>query len=57
MAKLNLKIHLDSGNATKQIEKAAKAAERLKVALDKLQQVEIGIKVVEVKPKWWQFWK
>lgn len=51
-----MKIVVNS-KTTKQIEKATKAAEKLKAELDKLQQIEIGINVVEVKKRWWKFWE
>lgn len=56
-ANIEIKIAVNSKTATKQIEKATKAAEKLKAELDKLQQIEIGVSVVEVKRKWWEFWK
>jgi hypothetical protein len=55
-AKMEMKIVVNSKTATNQIEKATKAAEKLKAELDKLQQIEIGINVVEIKRKWWQWW-
>ena len=56
-ANMEMKIVVNSKTATKQIEKATKAAEKLKAELDKLQQIEIGIDVVEVKRRWWKFWE
>ncbi len=56
-ANMEMKIVVNSKTATKQIEKATKAAEKLKAELDKLQQIEIGINVVEVKKRWWKFWE
>lgn len=38
---VEIKVVVDSNTATKQIEKATKAAERLKSELDRLQQIEI----------------
>lgn len=55
-ANMEMKIVVNS-KTTKQIEKATKAAEKLKAELDKLQQIEIGINVVEVKKRWWKFWE
>ena len=54
--KMEMKIIVNSKTATKQIEKAIMAAEKLKAELDKLQQIEIGINVVEIKRKWWHWW-
>ena len=56
-ANMEMKIVVNAKTATKQIERAAKAAEKLKAELDKLQQIEIGINVVEVKRRWWRFWE
>lgn len=55
-ANMEMKIVVNSKTATKQIEKATKAAEKLKAELEKLQQIEIGINVVEVKRRWWKWW-
>ena len=55
-ANMEMKIVVNSKKATKQIEKATKAAEKLKAELEKLQQIEIGINVVELKRRWWKWW-
>lgn len=49
-------IKVDSKESVKRIERATKAAEKLQIALDKLQDLEIGIDVVSIKKKWWKFW-
>jgi hypothetical protein len=59
MAKLNMemKIIVSSKEAIKKIEKATIAAKKLQATLDKLQNIEIGVDVVEIKKRWWQFWR
>lgn len=56
-SKIEMKINVSSKEATKKIENANRAAEKLQIALDKLKQIEIGIEVVRIKKKWWQFWR
>ena len=56
-AKLDLKVNVDSVASTKQFQKATKAAEKLIAELEKLQEIKIEVQVVEVKKKWWEFWK
>jgi hypothetical protein len=56
-AKLDLKVNVDSVASTKQFQKATIAAKKLIAELEKLQEIKIEIQVVEVKKKWWQFFK
>lgn len=54
---IEMKINVSSKAATKKIENATRAAEKLQKSLDKLKQIEIGVEVVSIKKKWWQFWR
>jgi len=54
---IEMKINVSSKVATRKIEKATRAAEKLQKALDELKKIEIGIEVVSIKKKWWQFWR
>lgn len=54
---IEVKINVSSKVATRKIEKATRSAEKLKKALDELKEIEIGVEVVSVKKKWWQFWR
>lgn len=54
---IEMKINVSSKEATKKIENATRAAEKLQKALDKLKEIEIGVEVVSIKKKWWQFWR
>ena len=56
-AKLDLKVNVDSVASTKQFQKATIAAKKLIAELEKLQEIKIEIQVVEVKKKWWEFFK
>jgi hypothetical protein len=55
--KLDLKVYVDSVASTKQFQKATKAAQKLYHELEKLQEIKIEVQVVEVKKKWWEFFK
>lgn len=55
-ANIEMKIVVNSKTATTQIEKITMAVEKLKAELDRLQKIEIGINVVEVKKRWWKWW-
>ncbi len=57
MKSFDIKIICDSNEAVRRIEKVNKAAEKLVESLKLLENIQIGIEVVNVKPKWWQFWK
>lgn len=54
-----MKVNVSSAVATRKIEKATRAAEKLQEALNNLKEVdiEIGVKVVRIKKRWWQFWR
>lgn len=52
-----MKINVSSKVATRKIEKATRAAEKLQKALNELKEIEIGVEVVSLKKKWWQFWR
>ena len=54
---IEMKINVSSKEATRKIENATRAAEKLQKALDKLKEIEIGVEVVSIKKKWWQFWR
>lgn len=54
---LNLSIGIESKKAVKQLNKAAKAANKLINELEKLKNIEIGLSIVSINKKWWQFWK
>lgn len=54
--KTELKINVSAKDATRKIENATRAALKLQKALDKLQKIEIGLEVVNIKKRWWQFW-
>jgi hypothetical protein len=58
MAKLEdeFKINIETKDAQKKIKKVASAIKKLQIEIDKLKTIEIGIKVVTIKKKWWQFW-
>ena len=58
MAKANIemKVNVSSNVATRKIEKATRAAEKLQEALNNLKEIEIGVEVVSIKKRWWQFW-
>ena len=57
MEKENLDLKVNSVASTKQFQKATIAAKKLIAELEKLQEIKIEIQVVEVKKKWWEFWK
>lgn len=57
MKPIEIKFNVSSKQATREIENATRAAEKLDEALAKLKQIEIGIEVVIIKKKWWQFWR
>ncbi len=54
---IKMKVNIDLKKYNTQISKATKAAEKLKSTLDKLKEIEIGLKIVRFKKRWWQFWK
>jgi len=54
---IEMKVNVSSKAATRKIEKATRAAEKLQKALDELKEIEIGVEVVSMKKKWWQFWR
>ena len=54
---LNLSVRIESKKAVKQLNKAAKAANKLSNELEKLKNIEIGFSIVSINKKWWQFWK
>ena len=54
---IEMKINVSSKVATRKIEKATRAAEKLQKALNELKEIEIGVEVVSLKKKWWQFWR
>lgn len=54
---IELEVEVDPKSAIKQMEKVTKAAEKMRAELDKLQNLEVKIKVVDHAKKWWQFWK
>ncbi len=54
---IEMKINVSSKVATRKIEKATRAAEKLQKALDELKEIEIGVEVVSIKKKWWKFWR
>jgi hypothetical protein len=59
MAKANIemKVNVSSNVATRKIEKATRSAENLQEALNNLKDIEIGVEVVSIKKRWWQFWR
>jgi hypothetical protein len=60
MAKVNkieFNINVDEKSYEKKFSKCIKLANELERALDKLKEVEIGVEVVHIKKKWYQFWK
>lgn len=57
MKPIEIKFNVSSKQATRQIENATRAAEKLQEAFAKLKKIEIGIEVVSIKKKWWQFWR
>lgn len=52
-----MKVNISSSVATRKIEKATRAAEKLQKALDNLKEVEIGVEIVSIKKRCWQFWR
>ena len=54
---IEMNINVSSEVATRKIEKVTREVEKLKKALDELKQIEIGVEVVNIKKKWWQFWR
>lgn len=54
---IDVKIMVNTRSATRQLDRATKAAERLAAELDKLKNIEIEVNTVEAKRKWWQFWR
>lgn len=56
MKNTDIKINVSTKEAEKRLQKATRAAENLEKALERLKNIEIGISVVSVEKKWWQFW-
>ena len=56
-ANLNLDIVINSEKAMKQIKKTTEAVDKLRQEINKLNNININVSVVEIKSKWWQFWK
>lgn len=54
---VTLEINIESKAYEKQLEKCNYLAESLNTNLKKLQSVEIGLNIVRIKKKWYQFWK
>ena len=58
MAKGNVNFEIRiNNNASKELERIEIAAQKLVNALEKLKNIEIGFEVIEVRRKWWKFWK
>ena len=53
---IEIKLNVNSKNGVRKIEKATLAANKLQKALNELKEIEIGINVVSVESKWWNFW-
>lgn len=64
IGKLEYEMLVDSSKAVKNInkvneafQKTTKAMDKLNLALEKLQSIDINYCLVERKKKWYQFWK
>jgi len=55
--KIEMDVKISSAEAIKKIQKAIDSIEELERQLGKLNNITIGVSVVEVKKKWWQFWR
>jgi len=54
---ITLNINVDDSVVKKELTKSIKLAERLEKQLSKMENMKIGIEVITVKKKWYQFWK
>lgn len=57
ISELKFRTNTDFSKFNHDMKKATRAAEKLAIALSKLENIEIGFELIKIKKRWWQFWK
>ena len=52
-----LEVKIYSKKAVKKIEEVTRLVIQLETHLKQLKNIEIGVEIIKIQKKWWQFWK